>query len=383
MGTDKKIKIFVDAHCFDTQYQGTQSFLLQLYTALLQHYPQLDIYMGAYYTNRIQAAFPLLPTNHILPYKSLRPAALRFVTDIPRLLKQQAFDFAHFQYIAPWPVKGCKFIVTLHDVLFNDFPHAFPWGFRQSRNKLFGGSIKRATVKTTVSTYAKQRIMHHYGVPDAELHLVPNAIPPLPTDILDKTAARQQIKERFGIENFILYVSRLEPRKNHLLLLKAWLECHLYRQGIALVFVGSRNDATGSKSAPLLKAMQQLPANAKPFFHHIEQVERDTLPLFLQAARLFVYPSLAEGFGIPPLEAAVAGTPVLCSKATAMQDFTFFGKGLFDPHDKQELKDKMDVMLNHPPSASELSAIANQVQQQYAPQHSAAVFYQLLTQYLA
>jgi glycosyltransferase involved in cell wall biosynthesis len=382
MGTDKKIKIFVDAHCFDTQYQGTQSFLLQLYTALLQHYPQLDIYMGAYHTHRIQAAFPLLPANHILPYKTLRPAALRFVTDIPRLLKQQSFDFAHFQYIAPWPVKGCKFIVTLHDVLFNDFPHAFPWGFRQSRHKLFGGSIKRATVKTTVSRYAKQRIMHHYGVPDAQLHLVPNAIPPLPDGLLDKTAARQQIKERFGMENFILYVSRLEPRKNHLLLLKAWLECHLYRQGIALVFVGSRSDATGSKSAPLLKAMQQLPTAAQPFFYHIEQVDRDTLPLFLLAARLFVYPSLAEGFGIPPLEAAVAGTPVLCSNATAMQDFTFFGKGLFDPHNKQELKDKMEVILNHPPSASELSAIAGQVQRQYAPQQSAAVFYQLLTQYL-
>jgi glycosyltransferase involved in cell wall biosynthesis len=382
MVKDKKIKIFVDAHCFDTQYQGTQSFLLQLYQALLQQYPQLDIYMGAYYTDRIQAAFPLLPPANILPYKSLRPAALRFIRDIPRLLKEHAFDFAHFQYIAPWPVQGCKYIVTLHDVLFKDFPSAFPWGFRQSRNKLFGGSIKRAAIKTTVSTYAKERIIHHYGVPDKELHLVPNAIPSLATNHIDKATARQQIKGRFGIGQFILYVSRMEPRKNHLLLLRSWLELGLYQQGIALVFIGSRQDAKGSKSAALFKAMQQLPVDATPFFHHIEQVDGETLSLFLQAACLFVYPSLAEGFGIPPLEAAVAQTPVLCSQTTAMQDFSFFGNGLFDPHNKQELKDKMEAMLQRPPSETELATIAQQVHQQYAPARSATIFYNLLNQHL-
>lgn len=379
---DRKIKIFVDAHCFDTQYQGTQSFLLQLYRALMQQYPQLDIYMGAFYTDRIKAAFPLLPTANVLPYKSLRPAAMRFVRDIPRLLKEHTFDFAHFQYIAPWPVQGCKYIVTLHDVLFKDFPSAFPWGFRQSRNKLFGGSIKRATIKTTVSLYAKGRIMHHYGVQDKELHLVPNAIPTAATNLIDKATARQQIKEQFGVGPFILYVSRMEPRKNHLLLLRCWLELGLYRQGIALVFIGSSQDAKGSKSVALLKAMQQLPAEATPFFKHIEQVDGGTLWLFLQAAHLFVYPSLAEGFGIPPLEAAVAQTPVLCSQTTAMQDFSFFGNGLFDPHNKQELKDKMEAVLHHPPSEAELVTIAQQIQAQYTPARSAAVFYNLLNQHL-
>lgn len=382
MAKDSNIKIFVDAHCFDTQYQGTQSFLWQLYQSLMQQYPQLDIYMGAYHTERIQAAFPLLPPTNILAYKSLHPAALRYVRDIPLLLKAQQFQFAHFQYIAPWPVKGCKYIVTLHDVLFKDFPSAFPWGFRQSRNKLFGGSIKRAAVKTTVSAYAKGRIMHHYGVPDAALHIVPNAIAPFASGPIDKAAARAQIQERWGINDFILYVSRIEPRKNHLLLLKAWLEMRLYQQGIALVFIGSRQDAKGSQSAALLKAMRQLPPEAQAFFHHVEQVDRATLQLFLSAARLFVFPSLAEGFGIPPLEAAIAGTPVLCSHTTAMQDFGFLRNGFFDPHNKQELKDKMEAMLQRPPSEAELTAIAQQVQTQYAPANSATLFYNLLMQYL-
>jgi glycosyltransferase involved in cell wall biosynthesis len=374
MQTDKNIKIFVDAHCFDTEYQGTQSFLFGLYNALLQYHPELDIYMGCYYTDRIQKAFPALDAAHILPYKTLRPAALRFITDIPRLLKQHKFDFAHFQYIAPAQQPPCRFIVTLHDVLFYDFPKEFSWAFRNSRKKLFGSSIKQAAVKTTVSAYAQGRIAHHYELPAHQLPIVPNIIQPLPGNALGKEAAAEHIKAEYGVENYLLYVSRMEPRKNHLLLLQAWQEMELYQQGIALVFIGKKQGRMG----PLMKAIAQLPPAAQPFFHHFEQVNRASLTHFLRATRLFVYPSLAEGFGIPPLEAAAAGIPVLCSNATAMQAFDFFGDGLFDPRDKQAVKQKLGAMLHTPPGEDQLAAIAEAVQQRYGPRHCADLFYKLL-----
>lgn len=377
MGANKTIKIFVDAHGFDTSYQGVQSFLRQLYNALLQYYPQLDIYMGAYHADRIQQAFPLLPKRNILSYKTLRPAAWRFVSDIPRLLKQYPFQFAHFQYIAPRQQPGCRYIVTLHDVLFKDYPSAFPWLFRQSRNYLFGNSIKRAAIKTTVSTYAKERIAHHYAITPQQLHIIPNSIGPIPFSF-EKEIASAEVKKQYGLDNFILYVSRIEPRKNHIALLQAWLELKLYKQGISLVFIGSNHN----QASALFREVQQLPKEAALFFRYIEQVDDEALVLFLQAARLFVYPSLAEGFGIPPLEAAVAGTPVLCSHATAMQDFDFFGKGLFDPWDKTALTTQLLDMLAQPPDTTQLSAIATTIQQRYAPQQSAALFYDLLNQHL-
>jgi glycosyltransferase involved in cell wall biosynthesis len=382
MATDKTIRIWVDAHSFDTAYQGTQSFLYQLYNALLQHYPQLDIYMGAYHVQRIREAFPLLPVQNILPYKTLRPAALRYVTDIPRQLKKHRFHFAHFQYIAPRQQPGCRYIVTLHDVLLNDFPQAFSWGFRQSRHRLFGNSIKRAAVKTTVSGYAKGRIEHHYGLPASELHIVPNAIAPWPADGPGKEQAAAMVKQWYGIDNYLLYVSRLEPRKNHQLLLEAWLEMALYQQGIGLVWVGSVDKTAIKGMKPLLRALQNLPAAARPFFRHLPSVERPKLQALLRAARLFVYPSLAEGFGIPPLEAAAAGTPVLCSHATAMQDFTFFGEGLFNPTDKVSLREKIAAFLQAPPTDAALAAMAAEVQAKYAPQQCARLFYELLNQYL-
>ena len=65
----KKLKIFVDAHAFDTAFQGTQTFIGGLYTALMQDYPDLDIYVGAYHVERIQKAFPLLDPSRIILYK--------------------------------------------------------------------------------------------------------------------------------------------------------------------------------------------------------------------------------------------------------------------------------------------------------------------------
>src|ERR1700744_933156 len=97
----KKIKIFVDAHSFDTEYQGTQTFIEGLYKTLMQNYPELDIYFGAFHTDRIQRAFPLLDASKIIAYKKRNPAILRFLIDIPDLIQKHSFDFAHFQYVSP------------------------------------------------------------------------------------------------------------------------------------------------------------------------------------------------------------------------------------------------------------------------------------------
>ena len=74
---------------------------------------------------------------------------------------------------------------------------------------------------------------------------------------------------------------------------------------------------------------------------HVEDISDGELNSFYKTAELFVYPSYAEGFGIPPLEAGVASCKVLCSNQTAMRDFDFFGKYLFDPNNPAELERKL------------------------------------------
>ena len=370
----KKIKIFVDAHSFDTEYQGTQTFIEGLYTALMQDYPQLDIYFGAYHTERIQRAFPLLDASKILSYKKRNPALLRFLIDIPDLIQKYSFDFAHFQYIAPSSSLHCKYIVTIHDVLFNDFSKEFSWSYRHNRNFLFSRSIQKADIKTTVSAYSSNRISEYYQIPKDQLHIIPNGVNILQKNNLNKEQACRQIKKKYGIENFILVVSRIEPRKNHLLLLNKFLELELYKQNISLVFIGKRS----MKARGLEPRIWSLTEEEKRFFHWIEQVDKEDLALFYQSCRLFVYPSKAEGFGIPPLEAAVNMAPVLCSNATAMNDFNFFEPNTFDPGNENEFEDKLKNMIASAPDCSSLKNIAEEVTKRYSWKKNAAIFYDLI-----
>jgi glycosyltransferase involved in cell wall biosynthesis len=367
----KPIKLFVDAHSFDTEFQGTQTFIRELYTGLLNAYPELDIYWGVQHTEKIRELFPSVKLANILPYKKRKAAILRFVFDIPAYIKKYQFDFAHFQYLSPLRQRGCRYIITTHDVLFNDFPADFSFAYRVSRNLLFGRSIKNAAIKTTVSDYSKQRIAHYYNIPQSQIMVTPNGVSK-PT--LSKETAKQTIKAKFGIENFILYVSRIEPRKNQTLLLEKYIKLQLYKKHIALVFIGKES----VRVARLQKAIQKLTPEQRAMFHWFPQVEQADLAAFYSACRLFVYPSKAEGFGIPPLEAAVCKVPVLCSSATAMSEFVFFEPYTFDPDNEDDFEIQLASIIAQPPSPMFLKNVAEIVSAQYQWQQSARLFYDAL-----
>ncbi len=372
---DRRLTLFVDAHVFDREFQGAQTFLRELYTQLMADHPELDIYFGARNVQHIQAVFPQLPPSHILPYQKTSAGLLRYIFDIPGYIRQYRFDYAHFQYISPRNTADCRYIVTLHDVLFNDFKTAFSPFFRLSRDLLFGRSIKQAQIKTTVSAYSRQRICSHYNIPAQHLHVIPNGTS---DGFSEQQSSRQDaadlIYEKFGISNYILYVSRIEPRKNQLLLLQKYLRLRLYRRGIALVFIGKE-----SVQVPALtQLIAGLNSEQKHYFHWLPQVTQADLAAFYRACRLFVYPSRAEGFGIPPLEAAACQAPVLCSSATAMEDFSFFAPYTFNPDNEIEFEQKLSDIIDAPPDDTFTQSVAQHIHKHYNWKHSSELFYSLL-----
>ena len=374
MFLSKKIKIFVDAHCLDTSYQGTQTFVRDLYLVLLSHYHDLDIYFGASNKENVLKNFPFLDSNKILIYKKSIFPLQRILVDIPRILKQQHFDFAHFQNLAPLNVKGTKSIVTLHDVLYNDYKEHFPFHFQKSRSLLFGLSIKNAFIKTTVSNYSLRRIAYHYKISPKEITIISNAVNELDCHFKTKSEAEELIENKFGLKRFILYVSRFEPRKNHELLLDSYLEQKLYERDIHLVFIGEKSIEINS----LDNKLSGLQSNIKQYIHHFHQVDGKDLSAFYTACSLFVYPSDAEGFGIPPLEAAICKAPVLCSSNTAMGEFDFFAPNHFQPCCKKELGIKIKGLIDNPPSVTFLNDTARAVKEKYSWQKSADTFYKIL-----
>ncbi|MEO8771300.1 MAG: glycosyltransferase family 1 protein [Ferruginibacter sp.] len=370
---DKKIKIFVDAHSFDKELQGAQTFIRELYTAILKHHPDVDVYMGAYNTNRIATAFPALDETRILKYKHI--GIRRMLSDIPALIKKYRFDYAHFQYVSPRSINNCRYIVTLHDLVYKEMPQYFPPIYSKLRSIFFKKYFLRAQVKTTVSEYSRQSISKHYGTPVSEIHVIPNAVDhSFGEHFISADDARKKINSQYALSNYILYVSRIEPRKNHVLLLKTYLSLELYKKNIPLVFIGNK-----SMDVPELSALlNSLKAEQKKYIHFLSNIPQEDLAAFYTACILFVYPSKGEGFGIPPLEAAICGAPVLCSNVTAMKDFYFFDPYTFDPDDEADFKNKLQDMINNPVPAGFTGEVSKKIEQNYSWEKSAVKFYKLL-----
>ncbi|MBG6111767.1 glycosyltransferase involved in cell wall biosynthesis [Flavobacterium sp. CG_9.10] len=346
----KNLKIFVDCHVFDGSPQGTASYIKGLYQELIKD--QNKTFYFASYTGNLESIFGNNNNVHYLQYSS-KSKYLRLLVDIPGLIKKNNIDYAHFQYIVP-PVKKCKYIVTIHDVLFLDFPRYFPFAYKISKKILFKWSAKKADIVLTVSEYSKSRIQDHFKIENIEV--TPNAIEAVFFEEFDKKAVTEANKVNYGLTNYFLYVSRWEKRKNHLLLLKVFVENKFYDQ-FHLVFVGD-NSITNTTYKSYFKT---LPNKIKDKIVILNKVNFDELLNLIRGASLSIYPSIAEGFGIPPLETAAAHIPTICSNTTAMSDFDFFQNSLFDPFDEKDLKYKIIAGLN----PQNLSAISKAIKDKY------------------
>ena len=322
-----KYKIFVDAHVFDGEFQGTLTYIKELYLKVLENNSDVIIYFGANSIERVKKVFGGFLNVKYVEYSSTSSFKRIFV-EIPKIIDEINCTHAHFQYIIPFKKnKKCKYIVTIHDILFNDFSEEFSFLYRLQRNTLFYLSAKRSDHLLTVSNYTKQKISEQYKVGLGKIIVTPNAVS---KDFFQFRPSKQDslkyIEKKYEIRKYILYVSRIEPRKNQTILLKAFVEEKLWKKGFTLVLIGSN-----TLESNLFEMMDNLTEDAKKSIQWIEQVDYSELKHFLNAAELFVYPSKAEGFGIPPLEAGALCTPVLCSNATAMKDFNFFEPYMFDP----------------------------------------------------
>ncbi len=365
-----KQKILVDARTIGGEGQGVVTYLKGLYNAFHHRYgSEYELRFAGYDFQAMKGAFPFLEPRQFVPVRS-RSRLQLFFREFPAILRREGCQFAHFQYMVPFS-RACRFIVTTHDVLFNDFPADFGRWYILQRNWLCARGLWQSAVRLTVSEYSRMRIAHHYGIPKETIAVTPNAVPAVYFEPYSKEEAQQYIRRRYGIENFVLFVSRIEPRKNHQLLMKAYRELRLAERQIQLVFIGNDTLNTTSVVRQIKSLQEAFPGK----FHWLSYVEGDDLLQFYRAARLFVYPSKAEGFGIPPLEAAAARVNTLCSNATAMGDFDFFGSNHFDPEDEGAFFRLLSENLRRLPDPRRLQTIAQTIRQRYSWEAAAEVLH--------
>ena len=365
-----KIKIFVDAHWFDQEYQGSRTFIREIYQHMM-HKENILLYMAAYDVENLKQSFSGSENVIFLKYIS-RSKYIRLAYDIPSIIKKYKINFAHYQYVSPL-IKNCRQIVTIHDLLFKTYPSEFPVLYRTSKNYLFSRSAHKADIVTTVSQHSKDAISKYFRLPENEVYLVPNGVNEKYFEPVDKIVAREKIREKYGTDKMILFVSRIEPRKNHMLLVKAFQQLDLHKQGYHLVFLGHQS----LKVNGLKKMIDQDP-EAKDFIHFFSVIPEEDLLLFYSAAHCFVYPSKAEGFGLPPLEAAASGVPVICSNSCGMKDFSFFGNGHIEPGDLELLKQRLSEVLEGRYNKDLLAEISMKIRKDYSWSASSEKFYRLI-----
>jgi glycosyltransferase involved in cell wall biosynthesis len=259
----------------------------------------------------------------------VRPASmwLRLPFAMPYELRRRPVDLLHFQMIAP-PVCATPFVLTLNDVAWETNPELFPWPIRLRLRLLVGRDARRAERVITVSEFSKRLICERYGLPASRVAVTYHGADERFRRLTDP-AAPAAVCRRFGLDTgFVLYVGKLQARKNLVRLLASFDRA--VREGCfphKLVLFCFNTSAT----AEIFTALAHLPSRERVVV--AGEVPFDDLVALYNAATVFAFPSLAEGFGLPPLEAMACGAPVILSNASSLPEVVGDAGILFDPLD--------------------------------------------------
>ena len=209
--------------------------------------------------------------------------------------------------------KGCKYIVTIHDLIFIHTPQYYHWIDRQIYNFKFRRACRCADRVIAVSEYTKQEIMHYYHTQESKIDVVYQGCDPVFSQEIEE-GKLQEVKARYQLpDKFVLYVGSIEERKNLMLVAKAMAELNR-RAAIHVVAVGRRT-AYVDQIQDFLKAQ-----GIDHLFHFYHQVPYADLPSFYKWASTFAYPSRIEGFGIPLLEAISSGVPAIGCTGSCLEE---------------------------------------------------------------
>jgi len=267
----------------------------------------------------------------------------------PWALRKAGVDLIHAPVFIGPLLAPCPTVVTVHDLSFLRYPHFFRPANRLYLRTFTRASVRRARRIIAVSRHAAEETVRLLGVDrrriDVIYHGVDPALRPLPPEEIDAFRREEELPERF-----VLYVGTLEPRKNLIRLVEAFatLRPATLRPAPILILAGAR----GWYFHDLFARVEQLGLKDRVIFPGY--IPGDRLVYWYNAATVFAYPSLYEGFGMPVVEAQACGTPVLTSDRSALPEAAGDGALLVDPEDVEAIAEGLRQLLTNEPLRAEL-----------------------------
>jgi glycosyltransferase involved in cell wall biosynthesis len=276
-----------------------------------------------------------VPENYREPYKNI----LWHHQYLPRLVREHRLDVLHIpSYRRLLWQRPCPLVATIHDLAPFRVPDKYDW------KRMFYGRVvvrwlaRRQDRIIAVSQNTANDLAQFFRLPANRVQVIHNGLDHHRFSPAPPERAKQWAKKRFGLEApFFLYVARLEhPAKNHLRLISAFEQfharCHLPWQ---LVFAGSDWHGAEAIHAAIHSSPQRQRIRSLGF------VPDQELPDLYRAADAFIYPSLYEGFGLPPIEAMACGCPVISSVRGSLAEVIGSAALTVDPENVSGIAEKM------------------------------------------
>ena len=260
---------------------------------------------------------------------------------IPLALRRERVTLFHAPHYVLPPLVRCPSVVTIHDCIHLMFPQYLPSRLALTYAR---GSIRlaarRATRILTVSESSKRDILRFVDVAAGKIDVIYNAyderfgIEPREEDVV-------RVRERYQLhDEFVLYAGNVKPHKNLERLIVAFdLVRKRGLEHLKLVLIG--DDI--SKYAALRRAVHS--HQLHKYVRFLGYLPEETLAVMYRLAGVFVFPSLYEGFGLPPLEAMASGTPVVTSNVSSLPEVAGDAALLVDPYDPSAIADGIERVL--------------------------------------
>ena len=276
--------------------------------------------------------------------------SLREQLTIPMDLRRERIDLFHAPHYVLPPLTPCKSVVTIHDCIHLRFPQYLPnsFAYAYARSSLWVAT-HRASRVLTVSEASKRDILRYFRVPEGKIDVIYNAIDerlgePLSNEEIGRVRERYQLNDPF-----VLYAGNIKPHKNLERLIEAF---HMLRRNgfehVKLLIIGDEI----SQYATLRRAVHRHKLHKHVRFFGF--VPDKTLAALYRLASVFVFPSLYEGFGLPPLEAMASGTPVITSNVSSLPEVVGDAALLIDPYESAEIANAIRRVLTEPVLAADM-----------------------------
>jgi glycosyltransferase involved in cell wall biosynthesis len=330
------VKIGFDARAIHYRGIGTYS------RSLLQRFAESAIEVVIFCQDQEKDPIPAAE-SFTLVSANMDPLALYGRGAFRALVEESNVDLLHVPSSwAPTPV-SVPLVSTIHDVTPLLYPRSLSPVLRVRYRRQLGRTLKEARGIITVSQISFSALNAYAGVDPAKVRVIHNGVSERFSPQLDREA-QLAARHRYSLpERFVFWVGDFRPEKNLAFLIQAWsrLQKHL-ADPPALVLAGAQ---TGEYKK-LRREVEKSGLEGSVLFPGF--IRDDDLPAVYSAATVFVFPSLYEGFGLPPLEAMACGTPCVVSNSSSLPEVTGSAALLFNPTSLGGFEDCMVRVLTQP-----------------------------------